>query len=274
MEAMKDPGGNKSKDFFFPVDGSTEWLQRADALIAVKLLQRASEMNRPRVLEIGVWKGGWTSVVLGNVAGATVVGIDPYPEGARPVRALMLKRLELLGLEERFSLHEHLDGLNQSSRFDLIHIDGNHSEASAWEDLRRAHALLDEDGVIVVDDISHKWLPGVASATFRYCGESDLRMFMLTKAKGYLARRETAAHLYRAFWDDRGSIADLRIFQSFQEMVGHPYLESSEVLGQPVLLVKEDRIRTAAHTQRRGWPQALYALAGRARSSLYGGGRG
>jgi predicted O-methyltransferase YrrM len=230
-----------SKDFFFPDDGSEEWLLPADARIAVHLLRRTGVGEGPRVLEIGVWKGAWTSVVLRNVPGASVVGVDPYPGGAGSVREGMLRRLDSLSVSERFSLHSDVSDLDPSSRFDLIHVDGDHSEDAVWEDLRRAEELLAPTGVIIVDDISHKWLPGVASATYRYCAGSDLRMFLLTNAKGYLARRATADALHRSLSQDRRSIAGVRLFRDYQEMTGHPYPETSELLGQSVLLARGDR---------------------------------
>lgn len=257
-------GSTVHEEFFFPSDGSEEWLLPADARLAVHLLLRDGVGTKPRVLEIGVWKGAWTSVVLRNVPGSTVVGVDPYPGDAHRVRVRMLQRLESLGLGDRFGLHGHIDELDPSSRFDLVHIDGDHSEAAVWEDLRRAHGLLDDRGVIVVDDISHKWLPGVASATYRYCAESDLRMFLLTNAKGYFARGETAARIHLSLRDDRSAIAGVRLFQSFQEMTGHPYPEPSEVLGQPVLLARSSRSKPSSRRPRPRWSAALSSVTGRA----------
>jgi predicted O-methyltransferase YrrM len=47
----------------------------------------------------------------------------------------------------------------------LIHIDGNHSEKQAFDDVQRAYAILPSGGVIVLDDINwlslakaHQWL--------------------------------------------------------------------------------------------------------------------
>lgn len=251
--------------FFFPEDSSAVWLRRVDARLATHLLKRSAVGANPRVLEIGVWKGAWSAIVLKNVAESTVVGIDPYPDGAKPVRNEMLQQMAALGLLQRFTLHDQVSDLDPSSRFDLIHIDGDHSEEAAWEDLKHADELLAEGGVIVVDDISHKWLPGVASATYRYCGQSDLRMFLLTKAKGYLARKETAAELHRWLYSARHAIPEVRIYRDFQEMADHPYPERSEVLGQPVLLARGDTKGSPLGNSRAQWIARLTARASRLR---------
>ncbi len=223
--------------FYFPEDGSQTWLRFEDALLAVGILQHASLRSNPRVLEIGVWKGGCTSTVLMNVPGSTVTGVDPYPEDAARVRPLMLGRLSSLGVADRFTLCNTLAELPLDQRFDVIHVDGNHSEANAWEDISRAYELLDEQGVMIIDDVTHKWLPGVASAAYRFCSESELRMFALTRSKGYFSRVDSARHWHREISREAGTSIDVTVFQNYRDMTGHPYFESSDVMGQPVLLV-------------------------------------
>lgn len=47
------------------------------------------------------------------------------------------------------------DFISQERKFDLINIDGDHSEAGAWEDILDGIELLDEKGVLIFDDIVH-----------------------------------------------------------------------------------------------------------------------
>ena len=223
---------------FFPRDGSEQWLQWADAALAVHLLCEQMEAGRGMVLEIGVWKGAWTSSVLMSVPTARLVGVDPYPAGARPVRAETLRRINELGLAGRFDLVDSTDAVDPAERFDLIHIDGDHSEEAAWRDLDFAAARLSPKGIIVVDDISHNWLPGVASATYRFLEHSGLRMFLISRAKGYIAQAGTAAALHDSLQRTLLRVPELRVFRSYAELAGHPYPESPEILGQPVLLVQ------------------------------------
>ena len=245
--------------FYFPSDASTEWLDRVDAVIAVEMLRRHREPRRAEVLEIGVWLGGWTTVVLMNTVKTTVVGVDPYPEAAADVRPRMLARVESLGLSDRFRLLDSTDLIPPGSRFQIVHVDGDHSESAVESDLAVAVRHLAPDGVIVVDDISHKWLPGVASATYRALERYGLRMFLLTPAKGYLARAEQAPAMLDLLSSSLAAHPSVRLARSYQEMTGHPYGERSEILGQPVLLARgrgsESSVQRWASLRRR-WTRA------------------
>lgn len=48
---------------------------------------------------------------------------------------------------------------NPSQKFDLITVDGDHSEAGAWDDLKNVIPHLAVGGVLVFDDIAHPSLP-------------------------------------------------------------------------------------------------------------------
>lgn len=226
------------KALYFPDDGSEEWLDWIDAAVAVHLLQDHTARRPANLLEIGVWRGGWAATMLGNVPDARLVGVDPYPAAAAPVRREMLDRLGRLGVADRFVLHRALDEVDPEARFDLIHIDGDHSEDAVWRDLHFARTHLAPQGVIVVDDLSHRWLPGVASATYRFLEHTGLRMFMITPAKGYLAHAEHAARLHHVLRSSLPSIPSVKVAGSFEELAGHPYPEDSSILGQPLLLVR------------------------------------
>ena len=222
----------------FPDDGSEQWLQWTDVALAVHLLDEQVGGGSGDVLEIGVWKGAWTSSVLASVPTSRVVGVDPYPEGARAVRSMMLDRLAGLGLADRFTLVGTTEDVDPGLRFDLIHIDGDHSETSAWHDLDFAVSRLAPGGVIVVDDVSHKWLPGVASATYRFLEHSGFRMFAISRVKAYIADPGTAAALHGALQGTLAGVPELRVARTYAELSGHPYPESPDILGQPVLLIE------------------------------------
>ena len=222
----------------FPDDGSEQWLQWTDVALAVHLLEEQVGGGSGDVLEIGVWKGAWTSSVLASVPTSRVVGVDPYPEGARAVRSMMLERLTGLGLADRFTLVGTTQDVDPGLRFDLIHIDGDHSEESAWGDLDFAFGRLAPGGVIVVDDVSHKWLPGVASATYRFLEHSGLRMFAISRGKAYIADPGTAAVLHGTLQRTLRKVLELRVATTYAELTGHPYPESPEILGQAVLLIE------------------------------------
>ncbi len=242
MNARVEPSG-----LFYPRDGSEEWLSKIDAILAVKILQRCQSDadGMVRVLEVGVWKGAWASVVLMNDSRTLVSGVDPYPfEGAEDVRRFMLDRLSGLGVGGRFTLFASFDEL-LDQKFDVIHVDGNHEERFVEADLRRAGELLSEQGVLVVDDISNMRFPGVASAFFRFLESSGLRMFLSSGNKGYVAAPSTAARLHREFLNDLMDDPEIVVQRHWSDGVAEEYglVQPTSVLGQDVLLARMDRTK-------------------------------
>ena len=236
MTAEKKQEG---QDIYFPEDGSEQWLNEVDVRLAVGILQSFLPAN-PEVLEIGVWKGGWTSSVLMNVAGAQVVGVDPYP-GVETVRVEMLARIKALNLTQRFRLYRSLPEVPGPKQFDLIHIDGDHGEEATWKDLEFAFSRLRPGGVIVVDDFSHPLFPGVASALYRFSFQFGLRVFLVTKSKAYLAHAPRARELYSAALEAQLGSPTVLLSRSYEEARNFPYAQSAKVLGQPVLFARIKR---------------------------------
>lgn len=177
---------------YFPGDGSEQWLARVDAQVAAMLLALSPV---DAVLEVGVWKGAWASMVLMQQPDLACVGIDPYP-GNDAARAIMEARLAGLGIDERFTLQRSWDGLDADYRFGLVHVDGDHTERAVAADLDRAVGRLEPGGVIVVDDHLTFGLPGVAAALHRFCHRSGFRPFLQTPRKSYLAHGEHAERWY------------------------------------------------------------------------------
>jgi len=231
------------EDLFFPQDGSEAWLDVRDVRLAVHLLRQSPppeghEADR-RVLEIGVWKGAWATSILMNVPDSIVDGVDPYPLAFAEARDTALSRIQGLNLKERFSLWSDVVELPQERTYDLIHIDGEHSEEAAWRDLSFSFSVLRPHGVIIVDDINNYWYPGIASAMWRFCGETDLRMFMTSGLKGYLARSATAAILADRLYNEVRAMDSLTAYHGYDDFMGHSYRESPEVLGQTVINVRD-----------------------------------
>jgi hypothetical protein len=189
---------------YWPSDDTVEWLPPTDMLMAIGATTlRRDGGARPRVAEIGVWKGGWLLTLLANVD-ATGVGVDPYEDQGWPVsarhspqavRERVIGRIADMGLGDRVDLYRsraevcdaHCGG-SEHVRFDLIHIDGDHSEAGVEADLEWAARHLEPRGVIVADDLHHPYFPGIASAVYRFLPAADFAMFLSTQQKAYLCR--------------------------------------------------------------------------------------
>ena len=187
------------------------------------------------ILEIGVWKGGWSSVILMNLPEIEVVGVDPYPFHPE-AREFMSTSFIDLGLDDRFTLAESLDELAPDLSFAMIHVDGEHSEAAVRSDLDFAIRHLDEDGVVIVDDYRNIWYPGIAATLYQFLGTGALQMFAVSADKAYLARPSHAGsyfhELQKTFagssavpvWTNRGQTDPLT-----------PGVRDHEFLDRPVL---------------------------------------
>lgn len=183
-------GGDVLRNWDFT--DTTEHLSATDLFVAEQIMERC-DGDPLRVLEIGVWKGAWLLLLLRGDGRALGYGIDPYP--AMPqIRDRVLADATRHGLGERFHLtdsHETFCAAHCGAGHllaDLIHIDGEHSEAAVEADLAFAAQHLEPDGVIVVDDYRFAWFPGIASAMYGFLVGRQWAVFLFTANKAYLTR--------------------------------------------------------------------------------------
>lgn len=230
-------------NLWWPSDGSDEWLTRADGMLAVTLL---SELCRRRrlsgnpcepVLEVGVWKGGWTSVILMNLPDVELQGVDPYPR-YESVRAYMQSNLTTLGIDDRFLFSPSVADLADGACYSMIHIDGEHSERAVEAELEFATDHLTDDGIIIVDDFRHIWFPGIASALFRFLGKGDLALFAVSANKAYLPRSAYADAYYEQLEKEFAGSVELPVWNHYRQWDGDDleYIQAPNVCGQRVLI--------------------------------------
>jgi predicted O-methyltransferase YrrM len=134
----------------------------------MNVLYAATALIQPRrYLEIGVRRGRSMAMVLANCPDVEAVGFDMWMEnyagmenpGADFVKEEMKKvsplaRVKLIDGDSHRTVPEFLKA-NPETMFDLITVDGDHSEKGALQDLRDVLPRLSMGGVIVFDDISH-----------------------------------------------------------------------------------------------------------------------
>jgi len=241
---------------YFPADDSAEWLSRVDAVVCLAILKELRESNLPpedfRALEIGVWKGAWISVMLKNEPTLEGVGVDPYPGGAAFAQKILMSRLQELGVHRRFVHYRHVRDVKADARFALVHIDGEHSEEAVSRDLVFAKSVLHEDGVIVVDDFRHRAFPGIPSAMFRFCEAEGIRLFLVSDSKAYLSRSSAAPDWYARLLARLPQCSSLVVHRYYgdgdESSVLYP--QSTDVLGQPVLLVSRTPKRRSEERQK------------------------
>ena len=159
-----------------------EWLDPYDAFFSMNLLVDSGG----GICEVGVYKGGYLITMLRNNPRLNAVAIDPYP-GLNSIKETFLNNLLSYKLEDNIKHFADYNSLKENS-FDLIHIDGEHSESAVIKDLHFARDNLANKGLIVIDDIWHPLFPGVVSATMKFVHESDFVPFLSTRQKIFICR--------------------------------------------------------------------------------------
>jgi hypothetical protein len=89
------------------------------------------------------------------------------------------------------------------SDFRWIHIDGEHTGMAIINDLNIANTLLDDVGVIIIDDFFNAEYPQITAAVFDWLrlNPIQLTLFLIGYNKGYLCRPRSA-HRYLLYGKD------------------------------------------------------------------------
>jgi predicted O-methyltransferase YrrM len=122
------------------------------------------ELVKPkRVLEIGAYEGVSAEVFL--LHGALVISVDPWPGHLQDVFDACLRRLAL------YPCWNYIRGTSPGAlmelkdrAFDLVYIDGDHSEAAVRADIQAVRRLVAPGGWIGGHDYAGPDTPGVKPA--------------------------------------------------------------------------------------------------------------
>lgn len=233
------------KNFTWKNEDQNQWLNLEDAIIAHNLVP-----SYAKCLEIGTWKGGWILSLLENDTTRSGVCVDPYP-GLEYIREMFLT-LANQKAPGRFVLYSRLEEIqigNLDLKFDVIHIDGVHSQDSVAHDLRFATDVLSENGMLIVDDIFYHDFPGVTAAVFQLMEALDLAPFLFSKKKLYLCNNSQHDRFYKR---TKELVFEMRIkFSEDQKIVGAPgpYMQSSSINNFP-LIILDEIVTDLAHTKK------------------------
>jgi predicted O-methyltransferase YrrM len=156
--------------------------QYADILTT---LCAATKFGRPRrYLEIGVRRGRSLAIVAAQQKDCEIYGFDMWVEnyagmpnpGVDFVKSEMLKlghrgKVELITGDSHATVPEFFKN-NPDLFFDLITVDGDHSEEGAAQDIRDVLPHLTVGGMIVFDDICHPAHPELKGVWQKEIGEN------------------------------------------------------------------------------------------------------
>lgn len=154
----------------------------------MNVLLASSRLIQPRrYLEIGVRRGRSLSLVARGCPGVDITGFDLWVKnyagidnpGTDFVRQELARMghtgsLELISGNSHETVPEYFRK-NPGVRFDLITVDGDHTDRGALADLACVIPHLSVGGILVFDDIAHPHHPGLAAVWRKALGKAQGR---------------------------------------------------------------------------------------------------
>jgi predicted O-methyltransferase YrrM len=151
-----------------------------------------------RFLEIGTWQGATCSAMALAFPEAEIWTVDlPNPEKTQwnPQKKMLTGlAYRRLGLQHRIQQiwmnSRELSKFHGKEKFDLIFVDGDHSQAGCSSDLETVRSLVTDDGLIVVHDYTDErdtdrppWTKWVHAAVHGFC---ERHGFISERLRGWL----------------------------------------------------------------------------------------
>lgn len=119
----------------------------------------AKVLQPQTICEIGVFSGGAALAFLQACPSAHYVGIDADPNIVR----LAKDKLDTCGFSYEIIIADSMTLKKLPQKFDLVHVDGDHTMAAAYNDMKLA--LESGSSWILVDDVKSQ--PGVMAGAFK-----------------------------------------------------------------------------------------------------------
>jgi hypothetical protein len=226
--------------FEFKFNERTDMLPVLDGYLATEFAKTFST-----ALEIGVYKGGWLLTLASNNSKIQMIGIDPYPN-LKTIKESFIEYRDQIGLKNRLHLYPSFSDLltseHNSITYDIIHLDGEHSQTQVTKDLTNLYPLLKQSGMLVIDDIFYHSYPGVTAAAFRFIDENKFTPFLFTEKKIYICNR----NFYREYYEKSKSILnELKINYEESENLNSKtsYAQSNSIFGSNIIITSEKPTR-------------------------------
>lgn len=223
--------------FVYDFNDKTKLLPLLDAYIMCQLSQ-----NYSHGLEIGVYKGGWIFTLKKNVSNLKIDAIDPYP-GIPQIKQSFLEEARRLGILKDIQLFptwdEYFKDWSSQKKYQIVHLDGEHSQSEVKKDLSNISALLSNDGVIVIDDIFYHSYPGVTAAAFDFLQDETFRPFLFTDKKLYICRTDYYGIFYKRTID---LLTNIKIgFEEDEQLIysKRSYPQSNSLNGSSLIITQQ-----------------------------------
>lgn len=127
------------------------------------------------------------------------------------------------------------DLVSEYGRVRLLSVDGGHDEQTVLHDLSICDEIMDERGVVIIDDYFNERWPGVSSACARYLLDpaTKFRPFAISPNKVYMACHDQTER-YR----ERARSRESAFFDKTQMVFGHDVDIYRDGTGQPLKALK------------------------------------
>lgn len=148
-------------------------------------------------VEIGVWKGQFSKILLDTVNPKMLYLIDPWEgdvmsgdKNGNNIVTINLPTYFIENIIPEFYFIDNVKVINGFSSFlqffpddylDWIYIDGDHSYESVKHDLNVCFPKIKKDGIISGHDYTNTMFPGVVKAVDEFCLENKLNIEYLTQ---------------------------------------------------------------------------------------------
>lgn len=166
---MKDP-------FLWRWEEINEMLPLINAVICHLLTPTGAQ-----VLEVGTWKGGWALSMAENSRSRRLICIDPYPNFSKMKEEFL--RIADIRAKDQILLYPAISNIEnfKSLHFDVIHIDGVHSQDATYSDISQTLPQLVDAGLFIIDDVFYHDFPGVSAAAFKALETFNLSPFLFSE---------------------------------------------------------------------------------------------
>jgi hypothetical protein len=217
------------------LDSVSGWLTHDAAYFTSALLnlQQEKAIHGP-VFEIGVWEGKYLALLYHHNAPQQqlVVGIDIDKRRLRTAEANFrrlfgdLEMLSLHGLDSRDLTTDRTFELLQDKRPRFISLDGDHNAPVVHSDLILATSMIDERGVIAIDDFLNPYAIGVSEGVYQFFLQEGPREHMPFAWAG------NKLFVCQADWSESRHKPQVRQPETSSNALGGPTSAGEEVLHQ------------------------------------------
>ncbi len=179
------------------IDAIPGWFMFQSYCVWRALLDQQARISGD-LFEIGVWRGRSASVLASYRKGGEKLYLcdlrldeEAVHRAIRSVGAEPVNIVPLSGPSADLPAKLDLQAMHQTVRW--FHIDGEHTGTAVYRELELANRIVNNDGIVVIDDFFSPRYPANTTEVIRYLEKNPFHFRLLAVAynKGYFCRPES-----------------------------------------------------------------------------------